>query len=313
MTAALYALANASTLAADVAAEMTRAGMAPNDWRDLRTDGSICRFDCDGDRQGKRNAWAVIHADGVRPVAVFGHWARGIHETVVLGKAGPMTASERSRAVLAIEQARQARDSEMRHRQASARREANALWSGSLPANAAHPYLVAKGIRPDGLRSHGGVLLVPIRDESGSLWNVQKIQPNGCKRFLRGGKVSGCYSTIGTVGDHLLVCEGWATGRTLHDCTMLPVAVAFSAGNLGNVAQIMRRKYPAAKIGLCADNDVKPDGSNPGVTAARAAAQTVGGLLAIPPTAGDFNDLHHAEQFGATAICEAITHDHNDR
>lgn len=314
MTATLYSLANASTLAADVAAEMARAGMAPNDAADLRTDGNICRFDCEGDRKGKRNAWAVIHAEGLRPVAVFGHWSRGIHETVVLGKAGAMTAAERSRAALAIEQARKARDSETRHRQAGARREANALWAGSLPPNAAHPYLAAKGIRADGLRSHGGALLVPIRDEAGSLWNVQKIQPNGCKRFLRGGKVSGCYATIGITGDHLLICEGWATGRTLHDCTGLPVAVAFSAGNLANVARILRGKYPASTLTICADNDVKPDGSNPGVTAAKAAAEAVGGLLAVPPTAGDFNDLHHAEQFGATAICEAITHDHhNDR
>ena len=56
---------------------------------------------------------------------------------------------------------------------------------------------------------------------------------------------------------------------------------------------------------MCADNDDKPDGSNPGVKAAKAAAAAIGGYLAIPPTPGDFNDYHAANR-GSPEIIEVL-------
>ena len=145
-----------------------------------------------------------------------------------------------------------------------------------------------------------------MRDENGTLWNVQRIRADGQKRFLRGGRVIGCYCPIGgPVQTHVLVCEGWATGKSLHEATGLPVAVAFSSGNLEAVARLMREKYPVARITLCADNDDKSDGSNPGVEAANKAALAVGGYVAIPPIAGDYND--YAAACGAPT--EAILRD----
>ena len=87
-----------------------------------------------------------------------------------------------------------------------------------------------------------------------------------------------------------MICEGWATGKSLHTATKLPVAVAFSAGNLLEVSRTMRAKYPSVRITLCADNDAKDDGSNPGVEYASRAAQAIGGNIAIPPIPGDWND-----------------------
>jgi len=313
MGAHSYALANGPAIAADIAQVMSQHGMAPLDWRDLRTDGGISRFDCDGDRAGRKNGWAVIHADGPRPVVVFGHWSRGISQTVVLGSTEPMSSAERERQHLAMEQAKRDRQAMTSHRQANARREANALWLGSMPASQHHPYVTAKKIAPDGLRITGGVLLVPMRDTDGSLWNVQRIQPNGSKRFLRGGRVTGLYACIsGAVGEHLLICEGWATGRSLHTATGLPVAVAFSAGNLIAVAQAMRAKYPLIRITLAADNDLRQDGTNPGVQAATAAAAAVNGFLAVPPVAGDFNDLATAAHSSTDAICEVLNRDDHE-
>jgi putative DNA primase/helicase len=65
-------------------------------------------------------------------------------------------------------------------------------------------------------------------------------------------------------------------------------------GNLLAVAQALRAADPGAKIILAADNDAKTPG-NPGLTAAKKAAAAVGGLLAVPPTAGDFNDLQNQD------------------
>lgn len=305
-----YKTASASSITSDVAAAMAHGGMAPVDHRDIRTDGVICRFDCIGDRPGKRNAWAVVFADGVRPVVTFGHWARNIHATVVLGQPGPMSKAERDRTAMAFEAARLERERLVAQARENARREANARWAESQPASASHPYLIRKGIGPEGLHARGTTLLVPLRDDLGVLHNVQSILANGNKRFLKGGRVKGCYASIGTAGEHFLLVEGWATGASLHAATGLPAAVCFSAGNLGNVARILRAKYPGARLTICADNDPKPDGSNIGVTSARDAAALVGGYVAIPPQAGDWNDyINAADGSIRNALCEEINHD----
>ena len=73
--------------------------------------------------------------------------------------------------------------------------------------------------------------------------------------------------------DVVRLCEGWATGASLHEATGLPVVAAMDAGNLGPVAELLRRSYPDAAITIVADNDDKPGREiNPGVTAATKAA-----------------------------------------
>lgn len=283
------------------------AGMAPLDPSDIRVDGVLARFDCEGDRKGKRNGWCVVFT-GDRAVATFGHWARNIRQCAVLGSTAPMTPAEREQQRNAIAQAQAARAAHKRRQQQLARAEANAQWSSAAPAPALHPYLVKKRVNRVGIRLHNGRLLVPMRDEAGQLWNVQRIRADGEKRFLRGGKVMGLYCPIGgPIDDHLIVCEGWATGKTLHERTGLPVAVAFSAGNLESVAKMMRGKYPTARITVAADNDLKPDGTNPGLAAATQAAGAVDGYLAVPPIPGDFND--YANSLGDDATTEAILRD----
>lgn len=283
---------------------MRAAGMAPSDPSRLRFDGVLCRFDSDDDKRGKRNGWCVVFPDGQRPVVTFGHWARGIRETVVLGSSEPMTAAEREKQRIAVEQAKAARESQLRHLHELARREANAQWRESMPANEHHPYLLRKGVTSVGARERGGFLLVPLRDDQGRICNLQRIRADGQKRFLRGGRVQGLYACLGgPVDQHVVVCEGWATGKSLHAATGLPVAIAFSAGNLMAIALTMRGKYPAARITVAADNDLKPDGSNPGVSAATAAAHAIAGYVAVPPIAGDFND--YAAHSGADTFREA--------
>ena len=44
-------------------------------------------------------------------------------------------------------------------------------------------------------------------------------------------------------GGKLIVCEGYATGASLHDATGEAVAVAFNSGNLEAVALDLRAKY----------------------------------------------------------------------
>jgi putative DNA primase/helicase len=307
----MSATAYPGNLQADVIAALHRVGIEVAEPTRLRMDGVICRFGT-SQHDRRRNGWAVIFTDGARPVVTGGNWATGKNETVVLGGSETLDAAERERQRISIEQARASRAAEIRKNHADAAQNANRQWNDATPASGYHPYLMSKGIDAAGVRDRSGSLIVPLRDDAGKIHNLQSIRSDGQKRFLSGGRVSGLYASIGRVGDHILIAEGWATGKTLHGTTGLPVVVAFSASNLYNVAKVIRAKYPMARITVCADNDVKPDGSNPGVKAATAAAAAIGGYLAIPPTPGDFND-YHAAHCGNPELTKVIASATNDQ
>ena len=77
------------------------------------------------------------------------------------------------------------------------------------------------------------------------------------------------------------MCEGFATGASIHECTGHAVAVAFNAGNLEAVAIALRSKYPDLKIIIAADDDHQTSG-NPGLTKANAAVKAAYASLAVP-------------------------------
>jgi putative DNA primase/helicase len=115
---------------------------------------------------------------------------------------------------------------------------------------------------------------------------------------------------MGKPNGKLVLAEGFATGASIHECTGDAVAVCFNAGNVQAVAQALRSKYPELALIVAADDDHKTDG-NPGLTQAKAAAQAVGALLAVPvfgadrpDKATDFNDLHQLQ--GAQAVCQCF-------
>ncbi|CAM3756088.1 DUF927 domain-containing protein [Polaromonas hydrogenivorans] len=206
---------------------------------------------------------------------------------------------------------------------ASAASEAAAQWAQASETGES-AYLTHKGVQPHGVRfALGGVVLVPVRDAAGELWNVQCIAPDKPtdggtdKLFLKGGRKSGLWHLIGGAGADtaapgaVLVAEGYATAASLHEATGRPVAVAFDAGNLAHVAKALRTLYPAALLVLCGDDDLQTlarTGHNPGRDKATAAARAVRGLAVFPdglPEGGsDFNDLHR--RHGGAAGLEAV-------
>lgn len=103
----------------------------------------------------------------------------------------------------------------------------------------------------------------------GSIASLQTIDDAGEKRFLHGGKKASGSFTLGdlTEATTILICEGYATGASLHEASGIPVVVAFDAGNLKPVAQALRAAHPGSTLCLCADDDVETEG-NPGLTKA---------------------------------------------
>ena len=68
------------------------------------------------------------------------------------------------------------------------RRLANRIWPNARQAEADHPYLVRKGISPDGFRQdERGNLLVPLYDDKGNLWNIERILP---ERLETAGRIN---------------------------------------------------------------------------------------------------------------------------
>jgi len=128
-----------------------------------------------------------------------------------------------------------------------------------------------------------GDLVIPLIDVDRKVWNVQIINASGTKLFLKHGRKSGCFHFIGDVSnvEQVAVCEGYATGATIHMATSWPCAVALDAGNLKSVATQLKRLLPEKQFILCADDDSDTKG-NPGITKANEAAAAVAGLVAVP-------------------------------
>lgn len=268
----------------------------------IQADGRRHRFRVTGDKAGDDNGWYVLHLDGV-PAGAFGCWKRSVSETWCAKSPTSLTHEERQALHDRMEASRRAQEAEQARVRAECKTKAERLWNEAAETvSADHPYLVTKGVKSYGLRQLRGALVVPVRADGGGLVGLQFIQPDGGKRFLTGTPKAGSYHRISGSMERVLICEGYATGASLHEATGCAVAIAFDAGNLLAVSQTIRERLPDAVMVLCADDD-RRNPANPGMTKARAAAHAVGGLLAVPvfPAADgtDFNDMHHAQGIGA--------------
>ena len=157
-------------------------------------------------------------------------------------------------------------------------------------ASPTHPYLTRKKIKPHGIYQKFQELIVPLRTRNGTVWSYQRICADGSKFFRQGGRTKDCYFPIGGPPeeslDRLIVCEGFATGCSLYEATGIPVAVAFTAGNLVNVAvDFANWNLHPSTIVIAADNDSQTEG-NPGLSFAHDAASRCDGIV-ICPNFGD--------------------------
>jgi putative DNA primase/helicase len=244
--------------------------------------GKLVRFRADGDGPGRANGWARLYLDAPA-TGIFGSWRLAIREAWRCDSGAPSSHDERRRQAALLRDLRdhQALVTAQKHQKAAS--EAGRQWeAGSEISTNEHGYLRAKAMSGEGLRVANTMLLVPMQDEAGHLWNLQRIAPDGAKRFLAGGKTHGLFWMPVPPVDRVCVGEGVATMAAVRKMTGYPVVAALSAKNLEPVARVIRQRWPDLDIIICGDDDCART-PNIGRDAAYAAALAVGGRIALPP------------------------------
>ncbi|MES2902670.1 MAG: toprim domain-containing protein [Pseudomonadota bacterium] len=245
--------------------------------------GDLIRFRCEGDGKGRLNGWAILYLDE-RPAGAFGNYRLGVSRKWKSGDDRQLSPEERRRLQAEWNDAKQKRLDEKLRCEREAAVEAQEMWRAGHSASVDHPYVAKKGLDTIPLRQIGAKLLVPMYDGSGALWNLQRIDGDGSKRFMRGGRVDGLFAIIGSFerrGERACIGEGYATMAAVHRSTGHPCIVAFSAKNIAAVARLWADARPDLDFVICADDDAHLD-RNIGIEAAEAAAQAIGARVATP-------------------------------
>jgi putative DNA primase/helicase len=248
--------------------------------------GDLIRFRCEGDGKGRQNGWAIIYLDE-RPAGAYGNYRLNLSQKWKSGETTTLTSAEREALRREWEEARQRRQEERQRCEHEAAIEAAEMWGRAVPARSQHPYVVKKRLDPSSLRQLDGKLLIPMLDGQGKLWNLQRIDQDGSKRFLRGGRTEGLFCLIGRIAQRGQTCcigEGYATMAAVHRASGHPSIVAFSAKNIAAVARLWNGARPDLQFIICADDDADNPNGNVGLKAAEAAAQAIGAKVAVPST-----------------------------
>ncbi|MDD5276080.1 MAG: toprim domain-containing protein [Methylovulum sp.] len=262
-------------------------GMTPPD---IFQTGKIIAFAGQGKPPTNKAARCFLFPDGRG--GWFMDYITGLFQTWQAKRESPYTEQERQVFKAQCQRDRVARELATAKDQHEAALKARKLFKRAIFADAKNLYCYGKKIQSHGAKtgdsgSLKGVSIVPLYDETLKLVNLQFIQPDGTKRFLKGGKKSGCFWWLGKKTRIILIAEGFSTSASLYEATGNQVFIAYDAGNLCNVAKIVRAKNPDAEIIIMGDNDE----SGVGQEAAKRAALACGGKYLIPATVGhDWND-----------------------
>lgn len=295
----------------DVIGQMRAYGMPELPAGHPRLEGRIVRYG------PKKRAWyrldEVTLKSGRRViVGAFGLWGGAGEPGSVKVEWTGFSDEEKAEFRRQREAAEKAEREKREARAQAAAKRAGSQWRMAKAPDGpqASAYLERKGVAPEGVRIDAdGHLLVPMLrydEQPPRLVGLQKIAPDGTKRFNKGAAIEGSAARLGSAknGAPLVVCEGLATGLTIRQALKRKTAVfvAYHCGNLVPAARILRDAFPKSFILFAADDDWKTDG-NPGCKHATAAAEAIGNAAVVAPVftgeradkATDFNDLHQAE------------------
>lgn len=220
----------------------------------------------------KKKAWYVLREIELKSgrkivTGAFGVWQgqnpNSIPVTMDWAGLSPEERAEAERKQAAHERA----EAERKQRKAElAAGRARQAWAEAADSDQPSAYLARKRVQSEKTRvDQDGVLLVPVMkySEAGAaLAGLQRIQPDGEKRFSSGIDMVGGACLLGRLSEEtrlIEIGEGYATCETARMATDFdtPAMVAFNAGNLLPVAKQLRADFPDAHLLFLADDDMR--------------------------------------------------------
>jgi len=274
------------------------------DWRDflhslgleapphLVTDGNIHRIPVAGKGKKDTDGWYGAAEHNGKLYLDAGNWTTTGSETTKWTDNGT-TDTEEVQEVWRTLAANRQKEQEKKWKAAADK--AKRIIGEAKPVEE-HPYLIRKNIKPtSGTYIHGKYLIIPIYqlvDGKKTLAGYQRISPHkpkdGTDKLTSAGtRLKGGFHSIMGDSTTRYVCEGYATGCTIHEATGNTVVVAFMASNLPVVA-----KNVTGHVVVCADTD-KPSKQHPeyGGAGHYWAKRTGKDWLSPPDEGTDFNDI----------------------
>lgn len=288
---------------------MSEQGVKPAHSSDIKADDKRRDYQVEGDPKGKKKGFYKLKIEGDFGVGFFGDWRIGECHSWHSKSNKKLTAEEKRAFAERLQKEKEAQEKEQQELYEKTAIEAQDTILFLDEAKPDHPYLVKKGIKPYRVLSYGNNLLIPIHDDK-ETWSYQTIAPDGSKYILKDGKKQGNWFKIDGNDEVILICEGYATGATLHEATGYSVYVAFDAYNLIPVSASVRKAHKSSTIIICADNDHESTRKNTGIDKGREAAKIASAILTFPDFGNegaglsDFNDLHKLK--GLQAVKDRI-------
>ena len=289
-------------------------------------DGRIRKWETQGKHNGKKNVWLAVYSTSPLHFA-GGDWSIPSSGFKYLGNEGesfPLSKEESER----IEEQKRQQINEA----AEAREKSLAYlktWP-SLPTydsrnfSVPHPYLRKKKLSRGHIArwdSNGNYLVFPLLNRDGKVKNLQKIDVDGNKRYLKELSREGLFIPLwNNTSDTStpLVVEGIATGLSVLEATDRLVIVALDCNSyteaiksasywLMNVVWKLKSKPESfyERFIIIADNDI----SRAGEEGARKASRELGCSFTVIPNFGDTaitdcNDF--ASVFGLEALGQIL-------
>lgn len=290
----------------------------------ITADGKWHRFRIEDTRSKSSTPGAYLMHMDEHPVGLFMDWRkeREKFRWTPGTEAGPVDRAEFRRL---------AQESETKRKANYAKAATNALTFFQKECvainGASHPYLDRKKIASHGARQGSGkpfglkdepCVIIPIRGSDNKALTLQAIRADGERRFWPGSTTEGGYTLIGRDDSQttIVLCEGFATGATIHEATGWLVVVCLSASNMVRISRWAGHRWPGRAFVVAGDDDwhlllkEKPQ-PNEGLEAAIKAARNLGCSYIMPDMQGavtnggdDFND--QAAEYGLGDVSQTF-------
>ena len=160
---------------------LTDKGLIP---AEIMADGKLHRCPTQT-KPHKQNGAYIAHVD-IPATLWWCNWENGEQGTFCTKEKQTLSVSELSAWRERQHSIQRQREAEYAERHAEAAQLARQEWNSALMCDANHPYLRSKGIPAlEGIRqARDGALLIPVLDTADNLQSLQRIYPDGTKRFL---------------------------------------------------------------------------------------------------------------------------------